>query len=88
MANSIITGSYILSPNRLDVYDDMEFDGHSMIIEPGGNVINEADDKDEILLAELDLNKVKAAQSSYPCNIKSRIDLYYKEYSGFLDRRD
>ncbi len=84
-ANCIISGCYVLSPNRSDIYDDFEFDGHSMIIEPGGNVINEATKTNEILVIECDLKKVTVAKTGYPYNIKTRPDLYYKEYRALAE---
>lgn len=78
IANCIISGCYILSSNRSDSCDDLEFDGHSMIIEPGGNITGEAAKTDEIIVKECDLKKVALAKTAYPCNVKAMLDMYYR----------
>jgi predicted amidohydrolase len=63
----------------------MEFGGHSMIIEPGGNIIQEAQEEDAILISELSLEKTKLAKNNYPCNVKARLDVYMNEYNKIIN---
>lgn len=84
VANAIVGGAYVLSPNRSDT-NNVEFDGHSMIIEPGGNIIQEAEEEDSILISKIDLDKVRTVKNSYPCNVKARFALYTKEYQNIVN---
>lgn len=50
--------------------------GHSMIIDPRGNIIAHTDDKEGIILAELDLTAVKRAREEIPVLKHRREDVY------------
>ncbi|KAI8867886.1 nitrilase 2 [Ramicandelaber brevisporus] len=50
--------------------------GHSTVIDPMGQVIAEADEKENIVYAELNLDEIEAARSSIPCNSQRRFDVY------------
>lgn len=80
IANSIVSGCYILSANRTGQYQHLQFDGHSMIIEPGGKIIQQAEVEEDILIVDYDLNKVYNAQANYPCNLDPRYDVWTKEF--------
>ena len=86
IANAIVSGCYVFSANRTGSYHDMQFDGHSMIIEPGGMIISESEYLEDILIADYDLQKVKEAQSKYPCIVEPNIELHIKEFNNILNK--
>lgn len=51
-------GVYIAMCNRVGVEDEMEFGGESIVIDPRGNIITKANDKEQLLFAEFDLGMV------------------------------
>lgn len=55
MQNSV----FIAMCNRVGTEGDMHFSGESIVIDPNGDVVKKADDSEQILLADLQLNMVK-----------------------------
>ena len=70
-------GVFIVMCNRVGVEDEMEFCGESIVIDPFGNVLTKANDKEQILYADIDLGMVKVAQNERPY-IKLRRPEFYK----------
>ncbi len=54
--------------------------GHSMIVDPWGTVIAEADEEEEIILAELDFSLVEKIREELPLLKQRRKDLYQINY--------
>ena len=50
--------------------------GHSMIIDPNGKILAEAEEKEETIVAEIDLDEVNKAREKIPC-FKSRVPQAY-----------
>ena len=50
--------------------------GHSMIIDPNGKILAEAEEKEETIVAEIDLDEVNKARAKIPC-FKSRVPQAY-----------
>ncbi len=67
-ARAIETGSYVLAAAQGGTHEDgRETFGHSIVIDPWGDVIAEkADDAPGVLLAELDVSKVADAREKIP----------------------
>ena len=67
-ARAIETGSYILAPAQGGRHDDgRKTWGHSMVVDPWGEVMAELDNDDPgILVAELDMAKVETARTRIP----------------------
>jgi omega-amidase len=76
IARAIENQSYIIACNRSGSDPNNKFAGHSMIIGPWGDVIAEAGEDQEILLAEIDLNQVREARSRIPIFADRRPELY------------
>lgn len=58
---------FVAAANRVGVEGDLRFWGHSLICEPGGHILAEADGKSEqVLLAELALEKIGALRKIWP----------------------
>lgn len=76
IARAIENQSYIIACNRSGTDPNNKFAGHSMIIGPWGDVIAEAGEDQEILLAEIDLDSVREARSRIPIFADRRPELY------------
>ena len=53
---------FIAMCNRVGTEGEMEFAGESLVIGPNGDVIAKADDKEQLLTCDIDLQKVKDAR--------------------------
>lgn len=66
-ARAIETGSFMISAAQGGTHEDgRETFGHSIIVDPWGRVLAEADDQPGVILAEVDLAKVADARSRIP----------------------
>ena len=86
-AHAIANGCYVAAPNRIGKEvssgDGIEFWGQSFIAGTSGEILAKASaDREEILLAELDLAKVDETRTHWPFLRDRRIDAY-----GDLTRR-
>jgi N-carbamoylputrescine amidase len=97
-SHAIANGCYVVAPNRIGVEhildasgkpvseDGIQFWGQSFICAPNGQLIAKAStDKEEVLVADLDLDKVDFARTHWPFLRDRRIDAYgdiTKRYIG------
>lgn len=66
-ARAIETGSFVIAPAQTGEHENgRKTWGHSMIIDPWGEVLAEMDEKPGITVADLDLNDVRQARQSIP----------------------
>ena len=66
-ARAIETGCYIVAPAQFGTHaDGRKTYGHSLIINPWGEILAEAKDDDSIIYAALDLSATARAQSAIP----------------------
>lgn len=66
-ARAIETGSFMISAAQGGTHEDgRETFGHSIIVDPWGRVLAEADDAPGVITAEIDLEKVKDARGRIP----------------------
>ena len=72
-ANSV----YIAAVNRVGKEDHINFWGGSFIADPAGQVLVKGDDKESIIIAECDLNRVKALQDAWRFLNNRRPDVYH-----------
>lgn len=63
---------FLISCNACGQNQGIELGGHSMIVDPWGEVLAEADEKETILTGDLDLKKVTEAREKFPV-LKDRI---------------
>ena len=75
-ARAIENQVFIIGANRTGSDEDLSFPGLSAIIDPWGQVLAEAKDKDGIILAELDMNRVTQAREQIPVMTDRRNDIY------------
>jgi len=59
-------GLYIAMCNRVGIEGQMDFCGQSIVVDPNGDVVAKADDREQILYAERDFAKVTQARKDRP----------------------
>lgn len=91
-AHAIANGVYVCSVNRIGLEQPVkeqagiEFWGNSFICDPQGVIIAEASsDKDEIILAVVDLKHLETIRRNWPFLRDRRIDAYSDITKRFLD---
>jgi N-carbamoylputrescine amidase len=57
---------YIAMCNRVGKEDKLDFYGESVVIDPYGNVVKKADDKEQLLIADLDFELTEKARNIRP----------------------
>lgn len=75
-ARAIENQVYILATNQTGTKPEFEAYGHSMAIDPWGNVLTEAGVGETIVYAEIDLEKEDDIRQQIPCISNRRTDLY------------
>nr|WP_302053240.1 carbon-nitrogen family hydrolase [Bacillus sp. FJAT-29790] len=76
IARAIENQCYIIACNRAGSDSNNHFAGHSMIIDPWGEVIAEASEAEEILQEEIDLDMVKDVRQMIPIFSDRRPEFY------------
>lgn len=66
VARAIENQCYVIACNRVGKDPNNNFAGHSMIIDPWGEIIVEAGEKEEILTASINLDKVTEVRKTIP----------------------
>ena len=75
-ARAIENQLFVCAVNRVGKDNENSFFGHSMVVSPWGDVIVEGREKEEILIADLDLDEVVDARKSLPVLEDRREDVY------------
>lgn len=75
-ARAIENQMYVMGVNRVGVQGKTEFFGHSMVVDPLGVIIAEGCEEEEILFADLDLEKVNQTRKQMTCFLDRRPELY------------
>ena len=68
------------SPARDTQGDGYKAWGHSMVVDPWAVVVNTADEKDALVVAEIDLDKIDTVRKSMPLLNQRRTDMYKLDY--------
>lgn len=76
MARAIENQMYVVACNRVGRSGNTDFFGHSMIIDPWGEVIAEGDESERILSADLNLGLVDKVRATIPVFQDRRPELY------------
>lgn len=77
ISRAIENQCYVIACNRAGADPANQFAGHSMIIDPWGDVICEAGEGEEIVTGEIDLHKVREVRKQIPVFADRRPELYY-----------
>ncbi len=98
-AHAIANGVFVAAVNRVGLeqplngsgrqpaaYEGIQFWGHSFLCDPIGSVVEQAsNDREEVLLAKIDLNMIEEVRRNWPFLRDRRIDAYDGIQSRFLD---
>jgi omega-amidase len=76
IARAIENQCFVVACNRIGSDPNNEFGGHSIIINPWGEIIAEADDQETILYGTIDLEEVEEIRSRIPIFEDRREGLY------------
>jgi predicted amidohydrolase len=75
-ARAIENQMFVVACNRVGISGTASFFGHSMVIDPWGEIIAEGDDQERIITAEIDLETVNKVRSTIPVFSDRRPELY------------
>ncbi|MBH0231614.1 carbon-nitrogen family hydrolase [Halobacillus yeomjeoni] len=76
ISRAIENQCFVIACNRVGSDDNNRFGGHSMVIDPWGNIVAEAGGHEEILYAEVDLSDVEEIREQIPIFQDRRPSLY------------
>jgi len=77
--------SYVVFVNRVGSEGDLHFWGGSHVVDPWGQVIAEAEDGETVLLAEIDLARVRRRRREVPLVREARLALLAREIHRLVD---
>ena len=75
-ARAVENQAFVVAVNRVGDDPDNHYNGHSLAIDPLGNVIADAGENDGITYAELDLTQLATVRGAIPVFVDRRPDLY------------
>ena len=75
-ARAIENQMFVTVCNSCGRYDETQYGGGSVLIDPWGKVLNEAGTEEEIITGDLDLSVVEGIRSSINVFRDRRADLY------------
>jgi N-carbamoylputrescine amidase len=84
-SHAVANGVYVASVNRVGREGKLKFWGHSFVAGPSGELMAQAGDREEIVIAKCDLRKIDETRESWPFLRDRRIDAYGALQSRFLD---
>ncbi len=77
-ARAIENQVFMIGCNRVGMSKDQTFGGHSMIVNPWGEILVEGDERDALLVAQIDLDLVDQVRQRVPVFRDRRQDVYAK----------
>jgi omega-amidase len=77
-ARAIENQIFMIGCNRVGTSRDQTFGGHSMIVNPWGEVLVEGDEREALLVAQIDLELVEQVRRRVPVFRDRRLDVYFK----------
>jgi omega-amidase len=77
-ARTIENQVFMVGCNRVGTSKDQTFGGHSMIVNPWGEILIEGDERDALLVAQIDLDMVDDVRQRVPVFKDRRADVYGK----------
>jgi N-carbamoylputrescine amidase len=76
-SHAIANGVYLVAPNRVGMEDNIEFWGNSFVVDPYGNLLQQADESGPAtLVVELDMSLIETARTHWPFLRDRRVDAY------------
>lgn len=83
--HAVANGAYVAVANRTGREGKIKFWGRSFVANPYGEIIARAGEREEVLIARCDLDKIAEARQSWPFLRDRRIDAYGPLTVRFLD---
>src|SRR5690606_40554665 len=66
-ARAVETGCYVLAANQCGQHNDKRRSyGHSLLVNPWGEIVAELDNAPGVLLADIDLNRLQQSRDNLP----------------------
>ena len=85
-SHAVANGVYVAAVNRVGREGKLRFWGHSFVAGPFGEIIARAGgERDEIIIAKCDLNRIEETRQSWPFLRDRRIDAYGSLQSRFIE---
>jgi len=84
-SHAVANGCFVASVNRVGTENGTRFWGRSFVSGPFGELISEAGDNEEILLAEIDLATIETQRQTWPFFRDRRVDSYKGLTKRFLE---
>lgn len=75
-ARAIENGCYVAAVNQCGQKPQFEAYGHTMLIDPWGDVVGELEQKPDILYVDIDLDKIEETRTKIPSLYNRRTDIY------------
>jgi len=75
---SVQNNVFVAMCNRVGVEGEMDFAGESIVVNPNGDIVTKADDKEQIIYADIDINEVSKYRIEKPYISLRRPDVYSK----------
>ncbi|MFZ7103612.1 MAG: carbon-nitrogen family hydrolase [Peptococcaceae bacterium] len=75
-ARAVENQLYVVAVNRVGNESKVEFFGHSMVVDPLGDVMYEGNDREQINITDLDLQQVTKIRNKMTC-FKDRVEKVY-----------
>ncbi|MFC7063639.1 carbon-nitrogen family hydrolase [Halobacillus seohaensis] len=76
ISRAIENQCFVIACNRIGSDPNNEFGGHSIVIDPWGNIVAEAGDDAEVLICDVEFSRVEAIREQIPIFQDRRPDLY------------
>jgi predicted amidohydrolase len=87
-ARAIENQLYLVAINRVGSDKTGSYFGHSMIIDPWGEILCEAGEGEEVIYGEIEINKINKVRNKIPCFQDRRKDLYSMKSELERDSQD
>ncbi|ABS22966.1 carbon-nitrogen family hydrolase [Bacillus cytotoxicus] len=75
-ARAIENQCYVVACNRVGKDPNNVFGGHSLIIDPWGKIVAEAQEEESILYGQIELEKIEEVRRGIPVFMDRRLELY------------
>jgi N-carbamoylputrescine amidase len=77
-ANATVNGVFVLHTNKAGQEGASEFFGSSLVVDPRGNIIAEAPEKEAVLVADIDLSLITEVRKEWPFLRDRRPEIYHE----------
>ncbi len=75
-ARAIENQTYIVGVNCVGQKGGLSYTGNSMVIDPEGGIVTEVENNEELIIADIIPDKVKAYREQFPLKTDRRVELY------------